>query len=59
MLNPATGALVREDRWTFVEQTYEVSYEAVWASIGYTAIFVVVFQAFNIFATFRIRHISR
>jgi hypothetical protein len=59
VLNPATGALVTQDRWTFVEQTYELSFEQVWPCIGYTAIFIAVFQAFNVFATFRVRHISR
>ena len=59
MLNPATGLLVTQDRWTFVGDQYELSYEAVWPSIGYTAVFVLVFQAANIYATYRIRHISR
>jgi hypothetical protein len=51
--------LVTQDRWAFVEREYELSYEAVWSCIGITAIFVLVFQALNVFATFRIRHISR
>ena len=59
MLDPTTGALVVADRWAFVEQTYEVNYGAVWACIGFTAIFVAVFQVANVYATFRIRHISR
>ena len=59
MLNPATGSLAPVNRWQFVKEQYEVDYEQVWASIGWTAIFVAVFQAANIYATFRIRHISR
>ena len=59
MLNPATGLRVTQDRWAFVGDQYELSYEAVWPSIGYTAVFVLVFQAANIYATYRIRHISR
>ena len=47
------------DRWKFVENQYEVSYSAVWTSIGLTAVFVLVFQAGNVLATYRIRHISR
>lgn len=59
VLDPTTGALVVEDRWRFVESQYELSYDAIWSSIGLTAVFVLVFQALNVFATFRIRHISR
>ena len=50
---------VKVDRWAFVESQYELSYGAVWSCIGFTAIFVAVFQAANVYATFRIRHISR
>ena len=47
------------DRSTFVESTYEVSHSAIWACIGYTALFIVAFQALNILSTYRVRHISR
>jgi len=47
------------DRSSYVNSTYELSYGDIWPSIGYTAIFIVVFQAANIFSTYRVRHISR
>ena len=47
------------DRWDFVESQYELSYEAVWPCIGLTAVFVLVFQAANVVATYNIRHSSR
>ncbi len=36
------------DRSAYVDSTYELSYAAIWPSIGYMAIFVGVFQALNI-----------
>ena len=59
VLNPTTGATVPVDRWAFVESQYELSYQAVWPCIGITAIFVLVFQAANVVATYNIRHSSR
>jgi ABC-type multidrug transport system permease subunit len=47
------------DRSSYVNATYELSYGEIWPSIGYTAVFIVVFQCLNIFSTYRVRHISR
>lgn len=50
---------VSVDRSDFVSSTYEVAVSQIWPSIGYMAIFIAVFQALNVFSTYRVRHLSR
>ena len=47
------------DRWAFVKETYELSFEGVWPSVGYLALFVLGFQVLHFLAQRRFRHISR
>ena len=51
---PGAGQqLVSVDRSDFVNETYELSYDNIWPSIGYTAIFIGVFQVLNIISAAR------
>ena len=56
---PNSTGVYTWDRMEFINDAYELSYDQIWPSIGYTAIFIGVFQFFNVLATYRIRHISR
>ena len=47
------------DRWAFVKDTYELSWEQVWPSIGWLALFILGFQILHVLAQRNLRHISR
>jgi hypothetical protein len=47
------------DRYAYVSSKYDVYFEEEWASLGFLAIFIVVFQVFALYGINRIRHIVR
>ena len=47
------------DRWQFVKDQYDLSYDDVWPCIGYLSLFIAAFQMFNLGAQSLIKHQTR
>ena len=50
---------VKVDRYAYVSTKYEVYAEQAWNSLGYLALFIIVFQMLAFFSLRYVRHISR
>lgn len=51
--------MINVDRYLYVSTKYDVSFSDQWNSLGYLAIFIIVFQLFAFRSTRVVRHIVR
>ena len=56
---PSSMGTIIVDRYTYVSQKFELSYDDRWNNLGYLAVFVAAFFGLAIVATWRCRHIRR
>lgn len=54
-----TAGVINVDRYLYVSTKYDVSFSDQWNSLGYLAIFIIVFQLFAFRSTRVVRHIVR
>jgi hypothetical protein len=59
LLPSGAFAPILVDRYQYVSTKYEVYTEAMWASLGYLALFILAFQVMAFFSLRYVRHISR